>query len=238
MIVSLYQINVQLKFDRQITPRLTPEGVLMTRLSVTYPDLPPPYPVNNQDTSSGENTEIDDPPPEYATLPPPSDVDHYSPTYIPPPEAPAMQPAENADTGVRTVRKRPARIKMVPKVIHVPQFVHTEDQTPVLVPGGNVTMEVREMSETTLSVINSIFEVGVAAISIVGALFALIFNWRQKRRVERAQKQEEPFPQWQQQEFIPADETFVPSGDIQRRVRKRVLSKRSHSRDWQFELLD
>lgn len=212
----------------------------MTRLSVTYPDLPPPYPVNNQDTSSGENTEIDDPPPEYATLPPPSNVDHYSPTYIPPPvvnEGPAMQQVENANTGVGTVRKRPARIKMVPKVIHVPQFVHTEDQTPVLVPGGNVTLEVREMSETTLSVINSIFEVGVATITIVGALFALIFNWRQKRKVERAQKQE-AFPGGQKQRVIPTDETFVPCREVQRRVRKRVLSKRSHSRDWQFELLD
>lgn len=213
----------------------------MTRLSVTDPDLPPPYRVNNQDTSSGENTEIDDPPPEYATLPPPSDVDHYSPTYIPPPvvnEAPAMQPAENTNTGVRTVRKRPARIKIVPKVIHIPQFVHTEDQTPLLVSGGNVTMEVRGMSETTVSVINSIFEVGVATISIVGALFALIFNWRQRRKVERAQRQEEiPFQEWQQG-VIPANETLVPWGDVQRRVRKRVLSKRSHSRDWQFELLD
>jgi len=212
----------------------------MTRLSVIYPDLPlpPPFPVNNQDASSIENTEIDDLPPEYSTLPPPSEVDDYRPTYIPPlvNEAPAdpLQ-AENTNSGVRTVRKRPARIKMVPKEILVPQFVYNEDQTPVLLPAGNVAT----VSETTVSVINSVFEVGVATISIIGALFALIFNWRQQRRMERAQKQEqERFEEWQRQGVIPAAETFMPSEEVGKRIRKRESFKRSHTRHWQIEHLD
>ena len=209
----------------------------MTRISVTYPELPPPYPVNNDD-DSGQDTEFDDPPPEYATLPPPSVFD-YPATVIPPPPAndpPTVQPAAVPDTPVKTVRKRPARIKMVPKVIHVPQFVYSEEETHVSGRVGNLTMEVREMSQQTVSVINSVFEVGVATISIVGALFALIFNWRQKRRVERQRREEQTrFEEWRQQGHIPADENFVPSGT---RFRKRELSKRAHSREWQIEPLD
>jgi hypothetical protein len=208
----------------------------MTRISVTYPDLPPPYPVNNGD-DSGQDTGLDDPPPEYATLPPPSVVD-YPATVIPPPPAndpPAIQPAA-PDASVKTVRKKPARIKMVPKVIHVPQFVYTEEETHISGRAGNVTMEVREMSQQTVSVINSVFEVGVATISIVGALFALIFNWRQKRRGERQRREEQTrFEEWRQQGHIPADENFVPSGT---RFRRRELSKRAHSRAWQIEPLD
>ena len=207
----------------------------MTRISVTYPELPPPYPVNNGD-DSGQDTDFDDPPPEYATLPPPSVVD-YPATVIPPPPAndPPVQPAAVPDTPVKTVRKRPARIKMVPKVIHVPQFVYSEEDTHVSARVGNVTMEVREMSQQTVSVINSVFEVGVATITIVGALFALIFNWRQKRRVERERREEQTrYEEWRQQEHIPADETFVPSGT---RFRRRQLSKRAHSREWQVEPL-
>jgi len=205
---------------------------VMTRITVEYPDLAPPYPVNNGD-SSGQDTEYDDPPPEYATLPPPSVVE-YPATTIPPPPANdphAVPPVAAPDTPVKTVRKRPARIRMVPKVIHVPQFVYSEEETHVSVPAGNVTMEVRGMSQQTVSVINSVFEIGVATISIVGALFALIFNWRQKRRVERERKEEQSrFEEWTQQGLVPADETFVPS---ERRIRKRTLPKRTHWREWQ-----
>jgi len=208
---------------------------------VTYPALPPqPFPVNNQD-SDNEDTVFEDPPPEYSTLPRPSEVD-YPPTYIPPPavnEAPALQPAENANSDVRTVRKRPSRIEMVPKVIHVPQFVSAEERGTLSLPAGNVTMEVQGMSEATVSTINSLFEVGVATISIIGAIFALVFNWREKRRVERAQEREqERFEEWQPQGMIPSDETFVPSDAVMRRPRKKGLSERSHSRQWHLELLD
>jgi hypothetical protein len=122
---------------------------------------------------------------------------------------------------------------MVPKVIHVPQFVYSEEETHISGRVGNV--EVREMSQQTVSVINSVFEVGVATITIVGALFALIFNWRQKRRVERERREEQTrFEEWREQGHIPADETFVPSGT---RFRRRQLSKRAHSREWQVEPL-
>jgi len=209
----------------------------MTRITVTYPDLPPPYPVNNGD-SSGQETEFDELPPEYATLPPPSMVDSPT-TVIPPPLAhdpPVVRPAAAPDTPVKTVRKRPARIKMVPKVIHVPQFVYTEEETQVSGRAGNITMEVREISQHTVSVINSVFELGVATISIVGAIFALMFNWRQKRRVERERKEEQTrFEEWRQQGLVPANETFVPS---QIRSRKRGWVKRTHSREWQIEPLD
>ena len=149
-----------------------------------------------------------------------------------------VAPVGNVASRVRRVGNRLARIKMVPKVIYVPQFVYTEGETYIGGTAGNVTMEGRGMSEQNASVINSAFEAGLAMINVVGALFALIFNWR-RRRVEREGEEErESLQEWRQQDVLPPNEIFGASGGPGRRVWKRKLSTRVHARHWQLELLN
>lgn len=218
------------------------------RLRVTYPDLAQP--------SLGSPNEIDDPPPEYSTLPPPSlagtsdlrDVVHprtphtahalYPPyrAYMPlRPVTPItpVRPIAQTTSGTQDVRSTFTPVPHVFKPSYFMPSISNETAFHFTITG---------LDERTTNFINSLVELGLAAITIFGTLFT--YWWGNRKAKCEMQRQKKIFDEWKAQGDIGENEEFVftrVSGDGEKekdgkkgKANKRDSSgsPRSHSREW------
>jgi len=200
-----------------------------------------PFQANNRARTSNfwgrTDLGFEDPPPEYSSAPPSfSTADGDTNT--------ANVPLQDT----RTSRPRGPIITMIPRIIHVPHIIASQDQSQIsnstnyALNGG---INIPGIDERTATLINGVIDAGVALIGIIGTLFSIIYRHRLATREKRAQRKE--FEKWKAQGALPQDETFVFAGADGKggskkatrstsKIKKREF--RHHARDWQKANLD
>jgi len=238
------------------------------RVRVTYPDLAQPR--------EGPPDDLNDPPPDYSTLPPPSLADRSDlrdATLPRTPAAPQAAPSVSPDTHHTRYTPysghphytplRPPTL-VTPITPGAPVIPATPDARSAFTPAPHIFkpsnlipsisnetafyFTVTGLDERTTNFVNSLLELGLAAITVIGTLFTYWWgNRKAKCEAREKEKQKNVFEEWKEWGIIPENDVFVFSvvdgnGEKEKDGKKGeknwrdlpglIVPPRLHARDW------